>query len=198
MKCKVLHKMREHEIALDRLEDRIKRCFAILNEGEFSDLLKDYAGKDVEGNQVNSCDTFNKLKVYFKRWLRKHPDPVNCCLWEEVECLECPPNAEGAAVTNAYEELLRLVHVYIDDCVRNDLTFCCPEADCDSCILLGTVEVVDGKICRICTCHREYVWSFATLPDVLAYELLVNLDCTYQPALAQEGIRRGEETGRQE
>jgi hypothetical protein len=200
VKFKVLHELPGHESALDRLEDRIMRCYAILNEGEFSDELKGYTSKYVEGTQHKyPCETFNRLKVFFKRWLRKHPDPVNCCLWEEVECLECPPNADGAAASNAYEKLLRLVHVYIDDCVRNELTFCCPEADCDSCIVLGTVEVVDGKICRICTCHREYVWSFATLQDVLAYELLVNLDCTYQPTLSQEGIRGGDqEKGRNE
>jgi hypothetical protein len=107
--------------------------------------------------------------------------------------LECPKDADNNKVDAAFEALLKLVLTYIDDCIRYELVFCCAEPECPSCVILGTIEVVNGKICKICTCHRQYVWTAANLVDVLLYEILVGLECsqtataTLSPVLGDTG-----------
>jgi hypothetical protein len=191
VRFKVLHKLPDEKSALDRIEHRIKRCFKILTEGDFSDLLHQHSlNQDHAGNP---CDTFCKLKVYFKHWLKKYPDPLNCCLCDELNTLDCPKDGDAGAVKAAYDSLLKLVHTYIYDCMRAELVFCCDEPECGSCIVLGTVEVVDGKICRICTCHRQYLWTIANFLEVLLYEVLVGSSCKSTSAGSSFTNRHGDE-----
>ncbi len=191
VKFKVFDKLPHNQSALERIECRIENCFKILTEGDFSDLLKQYAtGFANNQRDQNPCNTFAKLKVYLRRWLDSYPDPVNCCLRDELCRLECPKDADNNAVDAAFETLLKLVLTYIDDCVRYELVFCCDEPECPSCVILGTVEVVNGKICKICTCHRQYVWTAANLIDVLLYEVLVGLECSASTAAPIVGKER--------
>jgi hypothetical protein len=52
-----------------------------------------------------------------------------------------------------------------------------PEASQGSCIVLGTVEVLNGKVTHVCNCPRTYVWSFANFVQVLLATLIGGLAC---------------------
>jgi hypothetical protein len=55
---------------------------------------------------------------------------------------------------------------YQYDCVLSELVFCCPEPEKTCCVVLGTVEIVDGCLVRVCNTPRRHVWSFANLLPV--------------------------------
>jgi len=86
---------------------------------------------------------------------------------DKVRRLECDPENPGKAIC----ELIDLILLHLNDCVLGTLVFCCP-APCEaSCVVLGTVEVVDGYIERVCNTPRRYVWSFASFWQVFLYYL---------------------------
>jgi hypothetical protein len=51
---------------------------------------------------------------------------------------------------------------------------CPPKA---SCVVLGTVEVEDGRLLGVCNCPRSYVWSFANFYEVLLATLVSGEAC---------------------
>jgi hypothetical protein len=57
------------------------------------------------------------------------------------------------------------------------LAFECKAPCTPCCVVLGSVEVEDGKIVRVCNCEREYVWSFANFVEVLLYTVLQGGAC---------------------
>src|SRR5208282_3902066 len=58
------------------------------------------------------------------------------------------------------------------DCVLSDLVFGCCEPEKSCCVVLGTVEIVDGCLVRVCNTPRRYVWSFANLLPVAISAIL--------------------------
>src|SRR5664279_1798788 len=53
-----------------------------------------------------------------------------------------------------------------------ELVFSCQEPCEAHCLVLGTVEVRDGKMVRLCNTPRKYLWSAANLLPVSLYYLL--------------------------
>jgi hypothetical protein len=58
-----------------------------------------------------------------------------------------------------------------------ELAFTCPEPAHASCVVLGTVEVENECLMRVCNCPRDYVWSFGSFWQVLMATLFGSLAC---------------------
>jgi hypothetical protein len=61
---------------------------------------------------------------------------------------------------------------YQYDCVFGDLIFECCEPCEAHCLVLGTVEVLNGKLIRVCNTPRQYLWAPANLLRVLMFEIM--------------------------
>jgi hypothetical protein len=134
-------------------------------------------------------EIFCALRWYFLLYLKEHPDKYNCTLQKEVERLSLPHPSlceKGRAVSyeevrEAFCKLLRLANQHVMSCVTGDMIFSCPEPCEASCIVLGTVEIENGELVRVCNCPRSYVWSFASIPQIFIAELLGGLACEADP-----------------
>jgi hypothetical protein len=62
-------------------------------------------------------------------------------------------------------------------CALGNLLPACPEPCQASCVVLGTVEIEDGKLVRVCNCPRSYVWSAANFVPVLIASVVSLLGC---------------------
>lgn len=71
-----------------------------------------------------------------------------------------------------FRKLLYWMHRYQYDCVFGDLIFCCPQPCEAGCLVLGTVEVLNGKLMRVCNTPRRYLWAPANLLQVLIYSIM--------------------------
>src|SRR5215467_3652932 len=114
------------------------------------------------------------FRSQFQQHLKACPDELSCRLAKEVACLNCPMETGdnyGSAMAEAFSKLFELIHRYQYDCVLADLVFSCeaPEEAC--CVPLGCVQVEDGCVTRVNNSPRDYVWSFANILQVLAYEV---------------------------
>ena len=74
------------------------------------------------------------------------------------------------------------------DCFFGELIPRCPAGDCAGWIILGTVEITNGCLVRVCNCPRSYVWSFVNLPQVLLTTILANRACTDATQNGQQEI----------
>jgi hypothetical protein len=116
--------------------------------------------------------------------LRIKPDEFNCRLFDEVQCLTCPGEYEGdeddekcgrpywEEVQDAFRKLITYIQRYQFDCAMGELIFSCQEPCESHCLVLGTVEVRDGKLVRVCNTPRKYMWTAANLLPVLLYTVL--------------------------
>jgi hypothetical protein len=68
-----------------------------------------------------------------------------------------------------FRKLLFYMHRYQSDCVFGDLIFSCQQPCEAGCLVLGTVEVMNGKLIRVCNTPREYLWAPANLLQVLIH-----------------------------
>ena len=115
------------------------------------------------------------LKGYFIEQIKQCPDELDCCLLKEVECLRCPErecDEWEKQICACYCRLFELMLHYQYDCVLSDLVFGCCEPEKSCCVVLGTVEIVDGCLVRVCNTPRRYVWSFANLLPVAISAIL--------------------------
>lgn len=72
----------------------------------------------------------------------------------------------------AFCKLLACMQRYQFDCVFGELIFSC-EQPCEAhCLVLGTVEIVDGNLVRVCNTPRDYRWTPANLVQVLLYNVM--------------------------
>src|SRR4029077_1095356 len=72
----------------------------------------------------------------------------------------------------AFRQLLYCMQRYQYDRVYGDLVFeCCQPCEAH-CLVLGTVEVLNGKLVRVCNTPREYLWAPANLFQVLTHEIM--------------------------
>ena len=101
---------------------------------------------------------------------------------EEEECEE----RYRCELREAFRKLLYCMERHQFDCVFGDLIFDCPEPCEAHCLVLGTVEVVDGKLVRVCNTPRDYRWTPANLVQILTYSVMAEW-------LTGEG-REGEKT----
>jgi hypothetical protein len=178
------------------LEKRIRECFEINCDSQLSRYMKEadnlarlqtmVAGNatyDPANNEKDpNCDLFCVLRAYFLNHLKSKPDQFNCGLYEEVSCLVCPveygdsqeyyDQYYASEIQEATSKLLYYIQRYQFDCVLGDLVFSCQEPCEAHCLVLGTVEVVDGKLVRVCNTPRTYLWSPANLLQVLTYTVI--------------------------
>jgi hypothetical protein len=195
---------------LDSLEKRIRECFEINCDSRLGALIKEHAKEllaifeakeDKRELAFDPCELFCKLRAYFLNHLKIKPDLYNCNLYEEVACLSCPERCrehEGGRqegnrwilegellqrLQSVFRELLYCMQRYQYDCVFGDLIFeCCQPCEAH-CLVLGTVEVLNGKLVRVCNTPRHYLWAPANLLQVLTFEILTGQAANAQPEL---------------
>lgn len=72
----------------------------------------------------------------------------------------------------AFRKLLYYMQRYQYDCVLGDVVFNCQQPCEAHCLVLGTVEVVNGKLIRVCNTPRKYLMAPANLLNVLIYDIM--------------------------
>jgi hypothetical protein len=173
---------------LDWLENRLKHCFRLFRDNPVGRLIKERMPeirevmecKEYERDRQHEvrncqCELFRMLRGFFIELIRLCPDELDCCLLKEVECLHCPERHRddyAEEIRACYCRLFELMLRYQYDCVMSDLVFDCCEPPKARCVVLGTVEIIDGRLCRVCNTPRRYVWSFANLLPVAISTIL--------------------------
>jgi hypothetical protein len=164
----------EEKSYLDWLEHRLKHCFRLFRDGRCGSLMRDNIGllraicacRNIEEYECDPCYLFRLLKGFFIEQIKQCPDELDCRLLKEVECLCCPErdcDDWSKRLQEAYCRLFELMLRYQYDCVMSELVFGCCEPEQACCVVLGTVEVLDGRVLRVCNTPRKHVWSFANL-----------------------------------
>jgi hypothetical protein len=187
---------------LNEMEKRIERCFRIFREGQFSRGLEKIATRILNvldctpGNTPKPQDpdgqgpreregseahcVFQECRALFLYELRTCPDQYNCGLEHEV-CKLRPPardnNDEGPSPDEAFKRLFELIQQHVFSCVLNELAFLCPDPPENCCVLIGSVEIENGRLSRVINYPRWYLWCFANFFEVLVYTLATDAAC---------------------
>ena len=175
------------------LEERIRECFEVNCNSPIGRIIKQHTedllrvfGKDTEELQRDPCELFCELRAYFLNHLKTNQDQFNCNVYDEVSCLYCPECDDRydrrrileweprcrEELQEAFRKLLYYMQRYQYDCVFGDLIFTCQQPCEAHCLVLGTVEVWNGKLIRVCNTPRQYMWTPANLLQVLMYDIL--------------------------
>lgn len=72
----------------------------------------------------------------------------------------------------SFGKLIFCMQRYQYDCVLGHLIFSCQQPCEAHCLVLGTVEVLNGKLVRVCNTPRSYLWAPANLLQVLIYDIM--------------------------
>jgi hypothetical protein len=80
-------------------------------------------------------------------------------------------------IRNAVCRIVELAYSHVMGCVMGELAFTCPEPAHASCVVLGTVEVENDCLMRVCNCPRDYVWSFGAFWQVAMATLFGSEAC---------------------
>jgi hypothetical protein len=186
---------------LTEIEKRIERCFRIFREGQFAKGLQLLApcileivcdrekDKEQKGNlrcerqRRDAYSLFQELRALFLHQLRICPDQYNCDLERDV-CKVCAPSheeeKEGESALECFTRLFELIQRYVFSCVLAEFAFLCPEPPEACCVLIGSVEVENGRLTRVINYPRWYLWSFANFFEVLIYTLANEAACGKQ------------------
>lgn len=171
VRFEVLEHAPEKPAYLDLYEEHVRNTWKPFTEGHFAKILTTQF--NASANDEGHNDRFCQLRVLFLEQIRRCPPRQTCSLERRVRELECPKDMPGnVQPAAAYEALLKLVHEYVYDGILNGLAFECPCYPKAGCVVVGKVEVENGKILRVCNCGRDYVWSFANFHEVLASTIL--------------------------
>jgi len=193
---------------LETLEKRIQECFQLNCDSPIGVILREHAqkllavfGTGGERQQgFDHCELFCRLRAYFLNHLKVRPDPYNCKVYEEVACLSCPRYERSyedrseeherymAELRDAFTKLLYHMQRYQYDCVLGDLVFECCQPCEPHCLVLGTVEVLNGELVRVCNTPRQYLWAPANLLQVLTFEILTG-KWSGQGPVEEHGVR---------
>jgi hypothetical protein len=180
---------------LTEIEKRIERCFRIFREGQFAKGLQQLAQRilrivcidnDQQGEQRwrEASPIFEELRALFLHQLRICPDQYNCDLEWEV-CRVCSPCVEDdraeKSARECFTKLFELIQRYVFSCVLAEFAFLCPEPPEACCVLLGSVEIENGRLKRVINYPRWYLWSFANFFEVLIYTLANEAACRRKP-----------------
>jgi hypothetical protein len=186
---------------LEEIGKRIECCFRIFREGQFSRGLQSITPRlidilcrpdDQRLEEREAYRLFQELREQFLHELRTCPDQYNCDLEHEV-CRLRPPrdsnDEHGPTAAEAFTRLLELIQRYVFSCVLAQLAFPCPDpAPC--CVLIGSVEIVNGRLKRVINYPRWYLWCFANFFEVLTYQLANDAACSrkdkFQPETVDE------------
>jgi hypothetical protein len=200
---------------LDDIGKRIECCFRMFREGQFSRGLQDLAPRilnvlcDQKNTNPDNPDTnaqpqrekdaykadslFAELRAQFLHELRTCPDQYNCDLEQQVYRLRPPCRDDedtGPSPLEAFTKLIELIHKYVFSCVLAQFAFECPEPPDPCCVLIGSVEVENGRLTHVINYPRWYLWCFANFFEVLTYQLANDAACgkenTGQTALYQQ------------
>jgi hypothetical protein len=184
---------------LDQIAKRIECCFRLFREGQFSRGLQSLAPRILEilcsDNQREEIDDrayhlFQELQAQFLHQLRTCPDQYNCCLEEEVYRLRPPARGDQALRTpplEAFTTLLELIQKYVFSCVLAQFAFPCLEPPDACCVLIGSVEIENGRLTRVINYPRWYLWCFANFFEVLTYQLANDAACGKKKTLKTAG-----------
>jgi len=195
---------------LDDIGKRIERCFRIFREGQFSRSLArmtdgiiavlsrdDKPDQDETNPDKAGHDLFRELQAQFLHELRTCPDQYNCDIEREVYRLRPPyqardPQAVGVAPFEAFTKLFELIQKYVFSCVLSQLAFSCPDPPDACCVLIGSVEIENGRLTRVINYPRWYLWCFANFFQVLLYSMANEGACgkdATTPTKEREGDR---------
>jgi hypothetical protein len=187
---------------LDDVGKRIESCFRIFREGQFSRSLAGMTERILEvlrsdqptGPTDNKAvqGLFGELQAQFLHELRTCPDQYNCDIEREVYRLLLPDqNADGQGLSplEAFTRLFELIQKYVFSCVLAQLAFSCPGPPDAHCVLIGSVEIENGRLARVINYPRWYLWCFANFFQVLLYTMAndgaCGKDATTQTAKAR-------------
>ena len=165
---------------LDELEKRITRCWSIFTDGQLGAALRTFhEARQGHGEKTDYYQLFGQLKVLFQRHLKKYPDPSDCTLSDQVDHLHCPTEnrEQFEGYQGCFSKLFELMVRYAYDCMLGEMIFECPCPPQAHCVGLGTIEVEDDKVLRVCNCPRTYVWSFANLVEVFLATFVSGAAC---------------------
>lgn len=178
----VTDKLPPRQHYLDELEEKFRCCFELFCDGPISGIMREkhrilrsviIEGKVNRDDWHEACQVFCQLRAYFLNHLRIKCDQFNCDIEKEVLCLRCPewgPNdPKIAELQEVFRKLVTLMAQYQFDCALGELVFNCQQPCEAHCLVLGTVEVLDGKLIRVCNAPRRYLWAPANLIPVLFY-----------------------------
>jgi hypothetical protein len=179
----VTHTLPHRHSYLDDLEERLRYCFEIYCDGPIGKIMSEeieiltaiVSGKEYDWQRA--CHVFCTLRAYFLNHLKVKCDQFNCSLENEVLCLTCPEvnrndPKETKELQTVFRKLITLMAQHQFDCAFGDLVFNCQQPCEAHCLVLGTVEVLDGKLIRVCNTPRQYLWAPANLIPVLLYTVL--------------------------
>jgi len=185
----------------DLLKRRLERCFKLFSEGAFAHAL--HRHQKMLGEIITPGPEEEKAEHHHERhpefhklflelrgllllYLNKHPDKYNCRLDEEIRNLPFPgihrhPNKAEQRyldeVRDSFSRLLSLAWQYVVSSALGECVPSCDEVPEASYVTLGSVEVENGRIVRVCNCPRSYVWSAANFREVLLATTLGELAC---------------------
>ena len=155
-----------------RLLDYLKKpleCFKLFTEGKFNETLKSSVvstvfdgGGDLSREDV--CEVICQLKHWLLVYLAKHPDHYNCTVKDEIDAITCPDDGDYKETICA---IIEIAWRHVISCALGELIPVCREPCKATCVVLGTVEIENGELVRVCNCPRNYVWSAAHFFEVL-------------------------------
>jgi hypothetical protein len=178
---------------LNALRERLECCFTLFTDHPFAAKLRQvremvcgHAGGDQAMHEIPPPTYEAQLELYcalrglLLLYLKQHPDQYNCRIEQEILDIDFPTNEDvrkGISVEVAFCRLITIAYNHVLSCLFGAVAFPCPEPAQASCVVLGTVEVEDGCVVRVCNCPRDYVWSFTSLFQVLIATLLGSTAC---------------------
>lgn len=201
----VLDRLPPRADPLADMRKRMECCFALFTDPPFAAALEEVrrliCGRDANTGAGNPevahydelDDLYCRLRGLLLLYLKKHPDQYNCRLESDILDIAFPGIEEvrkGKSVESAFCRLIELAYNHVISCLLGELAFPCPEPTRASCVVLGTVEVEDECVVRVCNCPRYYVWTFPTFFPVLINALLGSAAC--ETVEAPEGRRNAQ------
>ena len=147
-------------------------------EDERKEILESFeCGEGLRGNPHR---LFEELRALFLHQLRICPDQYNCDLEHEVCKLRAPSKqleGERPAALECFKKLVELIQRYVFSCVLAEFAFLCPEPPEPCCVLIGAVEIENGRLTRVINYPRWYLWSFANFFEVMTYTFAYEAAC---------------------
>jgi hypothetical protein len=177
---------------LDDLRKRMEKCFALFSDPPFASALAEVrrlicqrdttaSVPDYEAANYDTLeDLYCKLRGLLLLYLKKHPDQYNCRIESDILGIKIPSLdnvRKGMSLEAIFCRLIEIAYNHVISCLLGELAFPCPAPARASCVVLGTVEVEDGCVVRVCNCPRDYVWTFPSFFQVLINTLFASAAC---------------------
>ena len=195
MRFDILTELPKEHKPLDDLGERLEKCFCLFSEGPFAKTLKEHLptldhvinhaeGRENHPRYKECCELLCQLRGLFLLHLERSIRTSITAHWRKRFAGLSVPNvmktsalaAKNSARPSAGSS--SSAWQYVISCALGELIPFCPKPSQGSCIVLGTVEVENGRVVRVCNCPRSYVWLIrAIFFEVLLATLLGELAC---------------------